>query len=124
MRRPISPECAARSGSRLGPLVRHRLEIFRLTVLAFRPLDFLARVLAAQIVQANVHHHAIKPGGKTRFRPEVTQRAVNLQERLLVKIPSLFRGMHDLHRQAKHVLIVGAHQCLEGFGVAFLGATD
>jgi hypothetical protein len=32
--------------------------------------------------------------------------------------------MHHLQGQAKHVLIVRPHQCLERFGVALLGAAD
>src|SRR5208337_1520966 len=76
------------------------------------------------MVQADIHHHPIEPSGKTRLKAEVAEGAVNLQKRLLVKVSSLFLGVHHLQRKAKHVSIVHPHQRLEGFRVPSLGAAD
>ena len=74
-----------------GLIVRHGLEELRFALFALRHRDFFVRLLPAQMVKANVHYHPVQPGGKLGVGAELANGAVDLQKRLLVKIPRFFR---------------------------------
>jgi len=57
---------------------------------------------------------------ETAIEPERVQVAINPQKRLLINVAGVFRGAQQVHGQAKHTLVVRAHQLLEGFLVAAL----
>jgi hypothetical protein len=76
------------------------------------------------LVQADVGHDAVQPGVKAAIEPERIEIPVDPQKRLLVNIPSIFRGPQQIHGEPEHTLVVSADQLLEGILVAALGGPN
>jgi hypothetical protein len=107
-----------------GAVFGQAVEELRAAVAGFGGLLFAAAGGAAQVVEADVHHHPVDPGGEARLEPEAAEGAVNLQERLLIKIARLIFRARQLQCQAKHVSLVEAHQLLKSQAVAALGPAN
>jgi hypothetical protein len=58
------------------------------------------------------------------IEPERVKIPVNAQESLLVHVPGVFRRPQQVHGQAEHTLIVGAHKLLESILVPALGGSN
>src|SRR5262245_5758628 len=76
------------------------------------------------MIQANVHHHAVKPGRKRGLKTEPREGAIDFQKGLLVKIGGLFRGTHYLEGKAQHLAIVPPHEHVESSTVPTLSAPN
>lgn len=115
------PDFFAQQGSfRVGIELLGRLAVEEIGVDAvgfsgcrFRGLILGAARAAAQVVQANVGHHAVEPSVKAALEAEIVQVAVDLEEGVLIEVAGVFGAARQVHRQAQNILVVAAHQFVE-----------
>src|SRR3989338_2459050 len=118
------PALGGALGVERGALFRQGVEELGLAGLAFRRLHFAAGAGAPQMIEADDQHHPVHPGRKARLEPEAAERAVNLQERLLVNVLRLVFRAHHLESQPEHTPLVQPHQLLESGPIAPLSLAD
>src|ERR1035437_7791288 len=85
---------------------------------------FAAALAAAQVVQAKVGDDPVEPGVERALKPEVSQVAIGLQERLLVDVLGVLLVAQHVQRQAQDRLVETAHQRVERGPVSALRLAD
>src|SRR5580698_3704496 len=83
----------------------------------FGSLVFGPRLAASQLIEANISDNAVEPSVKAAFEAKAVQIAVDLEESFLVYVPCVFRPLHQIECQTKHIPVVAVDKLLESRAV-------